>query len=133
MKHTIMGPNGVEEFECAGQFCPACRIYYGLELKEAKMKKPYRFHEMSNVTCDFPGCTRRIKKNVVERKSSGRPLHCYKCHTQLTRGKRNKTPQGGYKQALSPERPGESTSPGVVVVILTGLIYRGQQLQSVKR
>lgn len=40
------------------------------------MKKPHNFRELSDVQCTHPGCTKRIKMNVLERKP-GADL-CYK-------------------------------------------------------
>jgi len=41
------------------------------------LKKPYRYDELSDVVCREPGCTRRLKKNVVERKTLY-ATHCFK-------------------------------------------------------
>lgn len=41
------------------------------------MKKPYRYDELSDVVCRHPGCTKRLKKNVVERKTLY-ATHCFK-------------------------------------------------------
>lgn len=32
------------------------------------MKKPFKFHELSDVVCSVDGCRTHIKKNVLERK-----------------------------------------------------------------
>jgi hypothetical protein len=41
------------------------------------VKKPYAYNDLSDVVCREPGCTRRLKKNVVERKTRY-ATHCYK-------------------------------------------------------
>jgi hypothetical protein len=45
------------------------------------MKKPYRYNELSDVVCRFHGCKKRLKKNVVERKTLY-ATHCYKHEPQ---------------------------------------------------
>ncbi len=40
------------------------------------MKKPNSFNVMSDQTCSYKGCNRKIKQNVVDRKADGRPIRC---------------------------------------------------------
>jgi hypothetical protein len=39
-------------------------------------KKPHDFRDMSTIVCAHPGCTRKIKKNVVARKAPKTRLLC---------------------------------------------------------
>jgi hypothetical protein len=45
--------------------------------RDGTLKKPYHFTDMSDVVCRHPGCEKRLKKNVVERKSMY-ATHCFK-------------------------------------------------------
>jgi hypothetical protein len=53
-------------------------------------KKMYRFNELSDLLCSHPGCIKRIKKNLVERKPTQQSFKCYKHHMQDVYAKRNK-------------------------------------------
>ena len=48
------------------------------------MKKPYRYDELSDQVCRHPGCEKKLKRNVVERKSQY-ATHCYKHEPQHRR------------------------------------------------
>lgn len=50
------------------------------------MKKPYKFHELSDILCSNPPCGNRLKENVVARKADGKPLICWACWIMKTRG-----------------------------------------------
>lgn len=49
------------------------------------MKKPYDFNELSDIMCGNPDCGKPLKKNVVERKTSGKLLTCWACWVMKTR------------------------------------------------
>jgi len=49
------------------------------------MKKPYKFTEMSHLTCE--NCSKPLKMNVVARKLN-EPRKCFKCHTRHERKRR---------------------------------------------
>ena len=41
-----------------------------IERRQQKVKKPFKFTEMSDTVCLFPNCTKHIKLNVLVRKPS---------------------------------------------------------------
>jgi hypothetical protein len=42
------------------------------------MKKNYAYNELSDRVCMEPGCTKRLKKRLVETKLSRNITHCFK-------------------------------------------------------
>ena len=68
------------------------------------MQKPNKFTVLSDVECVVPGCSKRIKANLVARKAMPRPLRCFKHHTlrESDRGHFIKAiPRTAFKKALS--------------------------------
>ena len=56
--------------------------------------KKHDFREMSDQECIVPGCSRKIKKNVQERKSEGQPLTCRPCFIRKERLQRGDSRYG---------------------------------------
>ena len=49
------------------------------------MKKPFKFNELSDVTCDTPHCNEKLKKNLIARKPTAR--WCFKHWIRKQRAK----------------------------------------------